>query len=368
MEDAANRQPAEIVARIKVGDERLQWRRYRSARRRDVFHHRIEQRPQVLARLFEVGRRRPGPRVCIKDGEVELIFGRVQINKEVEHFVYDRLGPRICAIDLVDHDDRCETTFQGFAQHEPRLRQRSLRRIDEQHDPVNHRQRPLDLAAEVGVARRVHNINEAVAVVDRRVLGQNRDAALALELVRVHHALGHPLIAPENAALVQQGIHQRRLAMVDVGDDGDVAPVWVSDLLRVLVRSEHLTSITNSSLRVRGCEGSRVRGCEGAEGARVRGCEAEIALFACQLPPDRMIGVGIGQQNLKFVLDLLRVDRPPGLSVQLRKPGLAPHPESGAIQASWSPHCRAPRGHAFQYADRVSEIIPLFVRVRDSTA
>ena len=68
-------------------------------------------------------------------------------------------------------------------------------------------------------------------IVDGRVLGQNRDAALALELVRVHDPLGHALVGPEDAALMQQGVHQRGLAVVDVGDDGDVAPGGVGDLL-----------------------------------------------------------------------------------------------------------------------------------------
>ena len=58
---------------------------------------------------------------------------------------------------------------------------------------------------------------------DRRVLGQDGDAALALELVRVHDALGDGLVGAEGAGLAQHGVDQRGLAVVDVGDDGDVA-------------------------------------------------------------------------------------------------------------------------------------------------
>jgi len=47
--------------------------------------------------------------------------------------------------------------------------------------------------------------------------------ALALQVVRIHHAVGHFLIGSENAALAQHGVHKRRLAMVHVGNDGDVA-------------------------------------------------------------------------------------------------------------------------------------------------
>jgi hypothetical protein len=56
-----------------------------------------------------------------------------------------------------------------------------------------------------------------------RVLGENRDAAFALELVAVHGPLGHALVGPERAALMKQRVYQRGLAMVDVGDDRDVA-------------------------------------------------------------------------------------------------------------------------------------------------
>ena len=63
------------------------------------------------------------------------------------------------------------------------------------------------------------------AVADRGVLGQDRDALLALEVHRVHHALGDVLVGAEGARLPQHGVDQRRLAVVDVGHDGDVADV-----------------------------------------------------------------------------------------------------------------------------------------------
>src|SRR3712207_7784659 len=45
--------------------------------------------------------------------------------------------------------------------------------------------RSLDLAAEVGVAGGVDDVDLVAAVVDRRVLGLDRDPALALEVHRV---------------------------------------------------------------------------------------------------------------------------------------------------------------------------------------
>ena len=67
-------------------------------------------------------------------------------------------------------------------------------------------------------------------VVDGGVLGENRDAALALEVGVVHRALGDPLVGAEDPALVEHRVDQRRLAVIDVGDDGDVAPERVGDV------------------------------------------------------------------------------------------------------------------------------------------
>ena len=64
---------------------------------------------------------------------------------------------------------------------------------------------------------------------DGGVLGENRDAALALEVGVVHRALGDALVGAERAALVQQRVDERGLAVVDVGDDGDVAAQRIGD-------------------------------------------------------------------------------------------------------------------------------------------
>ena len=58
---------------------------------------------------------------------------------------------------------------------------------------------------------------------DRGAFGEDRDAALALEVVRIEGALGHLLVGAEGAALAQQLVDQRGLAVVDMGDDRDVA-------------------------------------------------------------------------------------------------------------------------------------------------
>ena len=66
---------------------------------------------------------------------------------------------------------------------------------------------------------------------DRGRLGENGDAALALEVAGIHDPLGDPLVLAEGARLLEQPVDERRLAVVDVGDDGDVAKLHGMALL-----------------------------------------------------------------------------------------------------------------------------------------
>ena len=125
---------------------------------------------------------------------------------------------------LIDEDHR-QFRLERLAQHEARLRQRPLGGVDQEQDAVDHRQPALDLAAEIGVAGGVDDVELDAAVVDRGVLGEDRDPLLALEVHRVHHPLGDVLALAEGAGLPQHLVDQGRLAVVDVGDDGDVSEV-----------------------------------------------------------------------------------------------------------------------------------------------
>jgi hypothetical protein len=132
-----------------------------------------------------------------------------------------RVGAR--AVDLVDDDDGRAAQRERLAQHEARLRHRAVERVDDEQHAVDHAQDALDLAAEVGVAGRVDDVDLHVLPAHRGVLGQDRDAPLALERVRVHHPVLDDLVVAEGPALAEHLVHESRLPVVDVGDDGDVA-------------------------------------------------------------------------------------------------------------------------------------------------
>src|SRR5690606_8315809 len=87
-------------------------------------------------------------------------------------------------------------------------------------------QHALDLAAEVRVSGRVDDVDAVALPGDGGVLGQDRDATFLLLVVAVHHALGEHGAFGERARLLEQAVDEGGLAVVDVGDDGDVAEAF----------------------------------------------------------------------------------------------------------------------------------------------
>ena len=69
----------------------------------------------------------------------------------------------------------------------------------------------------------VDDVDFGVLIMNGRIFGKDGDAALALEVVGVHHAFRHLLVGAERAALLEQLVHQRGLAVVNVRNDGNVS-------------------------------------------------------------------------------------------------------------------------------------------------
>ena len=77
------------------------------------------------------------------------------------------------------------------------------------------------------MTRGVDDVDGDVAIFNGRVLGQDGDALLALQVHRVHDAVLDVtlllLVHAESTLLEQHGVDEGRLAVVDVRDDRDVA-------------------------------------------------------------------------------------------------------------------------------------------------
>ena len=223
--DAQQREPADVGRGVEVRDERLQRVVGVVGGRRHRREQGLAERAEVVGEL--VGREPglPCARVGVDDRELDLRLVGVEVEEELVDLVHDLLGARVGPVDLVHDEHDREPRLERLAQDEARLRQRALGGVDQEQDAVDHRQAALDLAAEVGVARGVDDVHLRVADLDGRVLGQDRDALLALEVHRVEHALGDVLVVAERAGLPEQRVDERRLAVVDVRDDGDVPKI-----------------------------------------------------------------------------------------------------------------------------------------------
>jgi hypothetical protein len=208
-----------------------------------VLEQHVEQRIEVVAlRNFTVGRLdgagharasrgvERGQAQCLLGGLLSLV---VEVGGDVEQqivAVRNHLGDTgVGAVGLVDDEDHRQVRGQRLAQHEPGLRQRALRGVDQQQHAVDHGQPTLDLTAEVGVSRGVDDVDDRdrsvpVVTVHRGVLGQDGDALFLLEVTGIHDAFGGVVAAVcQGTGLAQHRVDQGRFAMVNVSHDGDVA-------------------------------------------------------------------------------------------------------------------------------------------------
>src|SRR2546425_1078958 len=85
------------------------------------------------------------------------------------------------------------------------------------------RERPGGFTGEIGVPGCVDDVDVDAAIGDGRVLRHDGDALLALEIDRVHDPFGDGLVLAEEPRLPQHGVDEGGLAVIDVGDDRDVA-------------------------------------------------------------------------------------------------------------------------------------------------
>ena len=223
--DAADDEPADVVVPVQAGRAELEAHGGVVPGRGHRREQGLEQGLEGATGLVEAAGGGAAPGVGVDHREVQLALVGLEVDEQIVDLVEHLYGPRVRAVDLVDHDDRREPRLQRLPQHEPGLGQRPLRGVDQEEDAVDQGQRPLDLAAEVGVAGGVDDVDLHPAIGDRGVLGHDRDALLPLEVDGVHDPLGDGLVRAEDAALPEHGVDQGGLPVVHVRDDGDIAEI-----------------------------------------------------------------------------------------------------------------------------------------------
>ena len=127
-------------------------------------------------------------------------------------------------VDLVDEDQGRDVEPLEGAEQQRRLGLDALDRGDDQDRAVEHAEDALDLRDEVGVARRVDEVDREVADQERGDRGPDRDAAFALEVERV--GLGGAGVDAadviDGAGGEEESLGEGGLTGVDVGEDSEI--------------------------------------------------------------------------------------------------------------------------------------------------
>lgn len=113
--------------------------------------------------------------------------------------------------------------LERLAEHETCLRLRATCRINDEEDAVHHFHNPLHLGTEVSVTRGIDDVDRVALPENRGVLRLNGDAFFPLKIHRVHRTLLGGLVVTVCATGLQELVDEGGFAMVNVGDDGEVA-------------------------------------------------------------------------------------------------------------------------------------------------
>ena len=221
------RDDAEEVVEPGVDDQRLERRLRGTVRGRDACHEGLQERCHARAGL----------------GADAQDPGGIDADDVLDLRRYAR-GIRLREIDLVEHRQDFEALVDRGIAIGDRLRLDALGGVHHEQGTLARGQRPGDLVAEIDVARGIDEV-ELVGlavfggVLERDALRLYGDAALALEVHGVEHLVCHFALA-QGVAQLDEPIRQGRLAVVDMGDDREVADVARSS------HCGHSTRLTSS--------------------------------------------------------------------------------------------------------------------------
>ena len=179
-----------------------------------------------------LGRRQPVHHCFEHVGDADAFFRAGQNRaRSVEADNFLDLTPRLLRlrawqIDLVDDGDDLEVVFDSQVGIGQRLRFDALRRINQQQRPFARSERPCDLVRKVDVPGCVDEVEHVElpvlgGVVQPDWMRLDGDAALALEIHRVEHLRFH-LAGLQRSSRLEETVGERRLAVIDVSDDGKI--------------------------------------------------------------------------------------------------------------------------------------------------
>ena len=212
VDNAHQHDDAEIKVVPGIDQQRLQRRGAVALGRRQPGDDRLQHLRHVLAGL---GRDHDG-------------VGRVEPDHVLD-LLADLLGLGRRQVDLVEDRHDLVIVVERLIDVGQRLRLDALGGVDHQERALAGGERAVHLVGEVDVAGRVDQVEDVVFAVARLViephgLRLDGDAALALDVHGIEHLLLH-LALLQPAGELDQPVGEGRLAVVDMGDDGEIADV-----------------------------------------------------------------------------------------------------------------------------------------------
>ena len=207
VDDAHERDDAAVLVVRRVEDEGARRRVRGAGRRRDPLDDRVEH-------LLDAD---PGLR---RDPQ----HARRVVAEQLRELERDAVGVGLRQVDLVHDRDDLEVVLDREVGVRERLRLDPLRRVDHEQRALARLQRARDLVGEVDVAGRVDQVQLVPLPGHPHRLRLDRDPALALEIHRVEHLRAHVALR-HGVGQLEDAIGERRLAVVDVRDDREVADV-----------------------------------------------------------------------------------------------------------------------------------------------
>ena len=133
----------------------------------DVAQDGLEQRLQVGPQLGgQPGL--AGDGVGVDHREIGLLVAGAQLDEQVKGLVEHALRVGVLAVHLVDHHDGPVAHLQRLLQHKARLRHGAFGGIHQQQHAIHHVHHPLHLAAEIGVAGGVDDVDLDLLLGQRR--------------------------------------------------------------------------------------------------------------------------------------------------------------------------------------------------------
>jgi predicted DNA-binding ribbon-helix-helix protein len=221
-QDAAGEDAAEEVVGFECRHQHAERGIRIDLRRRHMVHQQLEQRRHVRVLGLQRGR---GPALAGRGEErreVELFVARIERDEQVEDLVMHLVGAHRRSILLIITIGFMPSA-SALREHEFGLRQRAFGGVASRirrRRPCWIRSTSPPKSAWPGVSTMLMRVRRPIR---RTCIGEDGDAPLAFEVVRVHGALGHLLVLAERAGLFQDRVDQRGFAVVDVRDDRDIA-------------------------------------------------------------------------------------------------------------------------------------------------